>query len=69
MPLDHKQLKRVAERGMRKVHGPASGDKTNITVVVCVNAAGTALPPMVIFKGGKLIMNSPMAKFPISCTG
>ena len=38
---------------MRKVHGPASGDKTQITVVACANAAGYALPPMVIFKGEK----------------
>ena len=28
MPLDPKQLKCVAPRGMKKVHGQASGDKT-----------------------------------------
>lgn len=28
MPLDHKQLKRVALKGMKKLHGQASGDKT-----------------------------------------
>ena len=33
------------------MHGPASGNKTNITIVVCANAAGEVIPPMVIFKG------------------
>ena len=51
MPLDAKPLKRVALRGARKVQGPSTGDKTQITVVACANAAGRVLPPMVIFKG------------------
>lgn len=37
MPLDAKPLKRVALKGMRKVQGPASGDKSQITVVACAN--------------------------------
>ena len=53
MPLSHKQPKRVAVKGMRKVHGPSTGDKTQITVVACSNAAGYTIPPMVIFKGQK----------------
>ena len=53
MPLDHKKLKKVAPRGMKKVHGPASGDKTQITIVACASASGHTLPPMVIFKGEK----------------
>lgn len=51
MPLDPKPLKRVARRGVRKVHAPASGDKSNITGVACANSVGHVLPPMVIFKG------------------
>lgn len=51
MPLDHKQLKRVAKRGTKKVYGRASGNKTQITIVACANAAGHTLPPMIIFKG------------------
>ena len=51
MPLDHKQLKRIAERGVKKVHGHASGNKAQITTLACANAAGTAPPPMMIFKG------------------
>ena len=51
MPLDHKQLKRIGQKGMKKVHGRASGNKSQITILACANAAGTSLPPMVIFKG------------------
>ena len=51
MPLDPKQLKRVAGKGMKKVHGQASGNKSQITIVACANAAGHCHPPMVIFKG------------------
>ena len=54
MPLCHKQPKCIAERGARKVHGRASGDKSQITIVACANAAGYTLPPMVIFKGERL---------------
>lgn len=50
MPQDHKQLKRLDQKGMKKVHGPASGDKTQITVIACASATCHALPPMVIFK-------------------
>ena len=57
MPLNYKQPKRIAPKGMRKVYGLSSGNKTQITVVACGNAAGHVLPPMVILKGGNLIMN------------
>ena len=51
MPLDTKPLKIVALRGARDVQGPSTGDKSQITIVACANAAGCVLPPMVIFKG------------------
>ena len=54
MPLDAKQLKRVAKKGMKKVHGQSSGDKSQITLIACGNAAGTVFPPMLIFKGERL---------------
>jgi hypothetical protein len=44
MPLDHKQLKRVAAKGTKKVHRPVSGNRSQITIVACANAAGHALP-------------------------
>ena len=54
MPLDHKQLKRVALKGIKKVHGPSSGNKAQITILASANAVGTMIPPMVIFKGERL---------------
>jgi len=41
MPLNHKYLKRVAPRGIKKVHGSSSGSKMQITILVCVNAVCT----------------------------
>ena len=54
MPLDHKQPKRIAPKGMKKVYGPSSGNKCQITILACSNAVGNVLPPMVIFKGERL---------------
>lgn len=54
MPLDHKQLKRVAKKRMKKVHGPSSGDKSQFTPVARATAAGSVLPPILIFKGKRL---------------
>ena len=54
MPLDHKQLKCVALKGIKKVHGPSSGNKAQITILACANAVGTMIPPIVIFKGERL---------------
>ena len=51
MPLNYKQPKRIAPKGMRKVYGLSSGNTTRIAVVACGNAAGHVLPPMVILKG------------------
>ena len=51
MPLDHKLPKVVARKGTRKVHCHTSGNKSQITVLVCANAAGSVVPPMVIFEG------------------
>ena len=52
MPLDHKQLKRVALRGMKKVHGLLSGEKKPNYCTCLFQCSGyTVLPMMVIFKG------------------
>jgi hypothetical protein len=48
MPLDTKSPKVVAARGV-KVSSVGSGDKTQITVVACISAAGYCMPPMVIW--------------------
>ena len=47
MPLDSKQLKRIA---IKKVYGPLSGIKTQITVLSITNAVRTMLALMTIFK-------------------
>ena len=54
MPLDHKPPKVVALRGAKKVHCRTSGNKAQITVLACANAAGNVIPPMVIFEGKRL---------------
>ena len=41
MPLEHKQPKRVAEKGAKKVYGRSSGSKAQITIVGCRNASGS----------------------------
>jgi len=51
MPLDHKPPKVVACKGMKKVHCRTSGNKGQITILTCANAAGSIFPPMVIFEG------------------
>ena len=48
MPLDAKAPKVVAQKG-GSVSVLGSGDKTQITVVACISAAGFCVPPMVIW--------------------
>ena len=48
MPLDPPHVKVVAERGVRNPVAPSSGDKAQITVVACVSASASCMPPMVI---------------------
>ena len=51
MPLEHKMPKTFAQKGTKKVRQRSSGNKTHITILGCANAAGQALPPMVVFSG------------------
>ena len=48
MPLDAKSPKVVATKGS-SVSAVGSGDKTQITVVACISAAGLCMPPMVVW--------------------
>ena len=52
MPLDPSHVKVVAERGVRNPVAPSSGDKAQITIVACVSASGSCMPPMVHPEGG-----------------
>ena len=49
MPLDPKGLKGIYKCGEKNPLTITSGDKAQVTVVGCVNAAGLCLPPMVIW--------------------
>jgi len=44
-----KPLKIVVPKGMKKPHYQSPGQKGQITVVACGNAAGNVLPPLIIF--------------------
>ena len=50
----HKPPKFIAQKGRKKVHYQTSGNKPQITVLACGNAAGCTIPPMVIFEGKRL---------------
>ena len=49
MPLDPPSLKVVATSGAKHSQVICSGNKAQITILACCNAAGYAMPPMVIF--------------------
>jgi len=51
IPLDPRPPNIVAKRGQKKVRYRQSGKKEQISVIGCGNAAGQAIPPMVIFEG------------------
>ena len=38
MPLDHRSLRVIARKGLRKVRYCTSGNKSQITIVACINA-------------------------------
>ncbi|CAB3230666.1 unnamed protein product [Arctia plantaginis] len=47
----HKQSVVLAEKGNTRVHLVAPEHAENVTIAMCVNAVGIAIPPMIIFKG------------------
>lgn len=50
----HHQQQVLAEKGTKRVHFVAQEHAENVTIAMCVNAVGNALPPMVLFKGKRL---------------
>ena len=48
MPLDPKSPKVVCGRGSKAV-AVGSGNKSQVTIVACISAAGLCMPPMVIW--------------------
>lgn len=47
----HKQNVVFAEKGYPRINLVALEHAENITIAMCVNAVGNAIPPMIIFKG------------------
>lgn len=49
MPLDPRSLKVVVQAGSKHSQAICTGNKVQVTVLACCNAAGYAMPPMVVF--------------------
>ena len=49
--FEHKPTTVVARKGARAVPGRTGNSRENVTILACVNAQGTSLPPMCIVKG------------------
>nr|XP_022314252.1 uncharacterized protein LOC111118860 [Crassostrea virginica] len=49
--FQHTPVKVISQKGARNVVGRVSENKTNTTIMVCVNGAGGKMVPMVVVKG------------------
>ena len=56
IPLDHRSPRVLAKKGSKKVRYCSTGNKSQVTVVGCINAVGQALPPFVVFDAKNLNM-------------
>lgn len=63
-PLDSRPPNIIAKRGQKKVRYRTAGNKNQITVIGCANAAGQSVPPMVIFEGTYLNHEWTVGKVP-----
>ena len=54
MPLDHRPPRVLTTKGEKKVRYHTSGNKSQITVIGCINAAGQTIPPFVILDAQSL---------------
>ena len=63
-PLDYKSLKVVAEKGCKHPTTIIGGDKSQITVLARVSAAGITMPPMVLFDRKVLKPESTVGEVP-----
>lgn len=50
----HNQPVVLAEKGAKNVPLVAPEHAENVTIAMCVNAVGTAIPPMILFKGKRM---------------
>ena len=56
-PLQHKSGKVLAPRGSKTVYAVTSSSKQQITTLACINASGSAIPPMHVFPGERFKSN------------
>ena len=54
--LDGHAPRVIAKRGQKKVRYRTSGNRSQLTVIACVNASGQCIPPFVIFDAKRLNM-------------
>ena len=57
MPLEHRSPRVLVKKGQRKVRYCTSGNKSQVTVVACINATGHCLPPFIIYDAKNLNMD------------
>lgn len=50
----HHQQKVLAAKGSRRVHLVTNEHAQNVSIVACGNAIGTAIPPVILFKGKRM---------------
>ncbi|KAI4455768.1 dde superfamily endonuclease [Holotrichia oblita] len=53
LTIRHQQIV-LAKKGAKRVHLQSSEHAERVTIAGCVNALGTAIPPIIIFKGKRL---------------
>ena len=64
VPLDQKPLKVVASCGENNPSNIRAGMKSKISVVGCISAGGSALPPMIIWSGKSLSPKQTISEIP-----
>lgn len=69
IPLDHRPLKVVIRKGQKKVRYHTSENKSQITVIGCMNAAGSHIPPFVIFDAKNLNHDWTAGEVPVTTNG
>ena len=49
--FEHDPVKILAPKGARSLVGRTTANRTNVTIMACVNAVGNVMPPMFVVKG------------------
>ena len=64
IPLDHHSPRVFARKGQKKVRYSSTGNKSQVTIVGCINAIGQALPPFIVFDAKHLNMQWAVGEVP-----